>query len=109
MRNIIDREQATRVRTYSQNIGESTEYQIDFTRLMASRGTSIASVAWSSAEGDVSISGESLSSDKASADLSMTSAGSGLVKVSATQADGNVRVVYIAIRAIDPSGCSRDY
>lgn len=109
MRNIIDREQSTRRHNRYQNIAESVPYQVDFDRLMTHRGTSVSSATWDTVSGDLSISGAALASNKATANLSMTSAGKGLAKVTATQADGNTRVVYIGIKAIDPVSSTTDY
>ena len=109
MRNIIDREERTRKHSYSQNINEAVQYQVDFDRLMTLRGTSASSAAWEAEDNSLTVSNTALSANKATGTITMTNAGTGLAKITATQADGNTRVVYIAIRSVDPSGSTRDY
>lgn len=109
MRVIHDRERDTREYRYSQNKGESVEYRLDFSRLMTERGTSVSSVAWESLNGQASIANESLSSDIATADITTSQSGMAQVKATATLADGNIRVKWIKIQAIDPEYSTKDY
>lgn len=109
MRNIIDREQRTRRHEYPQNAGESVEYQVDFSRIATNRGVTITGATWEAVDGSVTITNETLTVSKAKASLAMANAGKGLVKVSAIQSDGNTRVSYIAIKAVDPRGSTGDY
>jgi hypothetical protein len=108
-RNIVDRERRVRKHRYSQCIEESIVYRVDLERLMVARGTTVASAGFSVISGDVSIDGTLLSDNSILAALSMANSGKGLVKMTATQSDGNSRTVFIAINAVDPTGSTTDY
>lgn len=106
MRIIHDREYDDKTRRFSQPIDGSPKYQFDFSRLMAERGTSVSSVAWVTQSGSASISGEALSDNVASANISGGKADESLVKLTATLADGSTRVKYLRIKTIDPESHS---
>lgn len=106
---MVDRENRTKRHRFSQNIEESIVYRFDMERLMVARGTTVASATFSVVHGDVSIDGTLLSDNRILAALSMPTEGKGLVKMTATQSDGNSRVAYLALYAIDPSGYTSDY
>jgi len=94
-----------RTRVYSQNVDDAHLYKVDFTKVTTEQGTSVSSVAWTN-EGQrtMTIAGEALSSDVASAYLSGAYCGQGVVKVAATLANGRSSVVYVKIKIEDPGG-----
>lgn len=109
MRVIHDRERDTREHRYSQNKDEITEYKIDFSRLMTERETSASNVTWEAVNGAATIANNSLSSDIATADITASKQGMAQIKVTATQADGNNRIVWLKIQCIDPEYSTKDY
>ena len=98
MRIIHDREYNSFSESFSQRDNESIIYQINFTRLMKDRGSSISSVTWSSS--GASITNPSLASNITQATLRSTSRHN-VIKVVATQADGVSRIKTIDLRTID--------
>lgn len=109
MRTIHDRERDTRSNRFSQNKGETSAYKVDFSRVMTERGETVSSVEWSSIDGQSSISNESLASNVATADITASKSGTALVKVTATQSDGNTRIKWLEIQVIDPEYTNKDY
>ena len=96
---------STEKRKYGQNIESTIEYTVDFSLVATDRGTTVSSVAWSS-EGyrQITISNEALTDGVATADVSASESysGEGLVKVTATFADGATELQYIEINVRDP-------
>jgi len=98
MRIIHDREYNSFSESFSQRDNESIIYQINFTRLMVDRGSSISSVTWSS--NGATITNPSLASNITQATL-RSSSRHNTIKVVATQADGVNRIKTIDLRTID--------
>jgi hypothetical protein len=109
MRTINDREYDSRTFRYSQSIDGKPPYQVNFSRVMAERGTSVSSVTWLVESGSATIESETLSNDIASAVISSGTGDISLIKVTATQADGGARVRFLAIKTIDPDSLNDDY
>jgi hypothetical protein len=91
------------IRQYSQVINTVEQYRIDFSLVCTERSTTVSSVAWES-EGDTTtnFANEALASNIATADISSTQAGSGMIKVTATLADGAKQVQYIELNVKNP-------
>ena len=78
-------------------------YEVDFSSAATERGTSVASVVWSTqGTRTITFTNETLTSGVASADLSSEWGGYGLVKVKATYADGATESIYIEVEFKDP-------
>ena len=97
MRNIVDREVGSTCYDFTQNTGETETYTVNMTRLMALRGTSLASAVFTKESGDATIASQSTSADTATVGITM--AGKSKIKLTATQADGNVRVLCLSLRS----------
>ena len=91
------------IRSYSRVIDQSTLIKVDFSLVFTERSTTVSSVTWTS-EGSQSltISNEALSTPIATCDASGSYSGYGLIKCSATMADGNPETQYIKIELHDP-------
>lgn len=103
VRTIYDREYQSRPKRYSQNVDEGIQYKIDYSRVMTDRDETIVSVTWEAKNGIAIISNTSLASNIAAADIRTDQPGTALVKVTATQSDGNKRVKWLKIRSSDPN------
>lgn len=109
MRVINDREYESEACRFSQSIGGSPRYSVNFSRVMADRSTSVSSVVWSVESGRATITSEALASNVASAILSSPNTDKSLIKIIATQADGGTRVRYIELHTTEPNRSSSDY
>lgn len=109
MRTIVDRERDSNSEQYSQLKGEGITYAINFDRVMTDRGTSVSSASITSVNGNATVANQSLTSNIAQADITTDRDGVALIKVEATQADGNKRIRYIVINCIDKETSTKDY
>lgn len=75
-------------------------YQIDFAPWAEDNAT-VTSVTWTVESGDVAVSGNALSSNVATANITMTDTGKALVKIQAT-AGSLKKSVYLDIKVNDP-------
>lgn len=72
-----------RIRTYPQYNSEAYTYTINFNRATTKAGSSVSSVVWSTDETSImSISGEALASNKATALLTASATNTGIARIS---------------------------
>jgi hypothetical protein len=81
--------------------GATKSIQIDYTNLVGKVSSSVSSVSWD-ITGPVTTSNESLSSNVASCDLVAGYEGSDVGTVTATLANGDVVILLLRIRILDP-------
>jgi hypothetical protein len=95
---IVDRERGNTQYRFYQSVDESIVYEVNMTRLLAQRGTTLASVGFSVYSGNVALGLGQLTGGKARIDTRMDG-NKGTIRMLAVQADGNTRVIYISLRA----------
>jgi len=96
-RTIYISEYQARKRHYELQEGEAIQLTVDWSAVSDAAGADVESVAWSNERSVVSVSGESLSDNKASALISANTCGSVVLVNTATLADGQVRKARIEI------------
>lgn len=79
------------------NKGALKKIEITYTNKVGKQSTSVTSVDWET-QGAISISNASLSSNVAMADLTVSRYGVGELKLTATQANGEIDIKEICIR-----------
>lgn len=88
-------------------IGDITEYEVDFSPWSEKYGT-VTSVTWTVESGQAAVSGETLSSNVATANVSTSKEGKSLVRIKATTGT-LTKSFYLSILAYDPDEEFDDY
>lgn len=88
-------------------IGDVTEYEFDFSPWAEEYGT-ITTVTWTTESGQASVSGETLSSNIATANVSTQEEGKSLIQIKATTGT-LTKAAYLDIYAYDPDKGVTDY
>jgi len=90
------------VQSWQSYSSEATNYSVDYNVLIGRLNTTVTGVVWSVDDGNATITGETLSSGKASALITTSSEGCSLIKLVATLADSQIDVFFFKIKALDP-------
>lgn len=77
-------------------------YSIDFA-VWAEDNSAVSTAEWEVVSGSAAVSGDSVSSNVASALITFTATGTSLIKIKATGSGGEITVVYLAISATEPT------
>lgn len=102
-RTIYVSEYQPRKHYYALQKGEKITLTVDWSAVADAAATSVSSVEWDSGDSEaVSISNESLASNKASALVSADNCGSLILANKATMDDGQVRQAAIQVRVSEP-------
>lgn len=89
--------------------GEATTTKFDWSAKAASESTSVSSAAWAVDSGQATISGASETADIAQALVTTSNAGTSVIKVTATMADGQIDIVVLKIICSAITSTSSDY
>ena len=113
MRRITDKatDKGAEIILFDQPLSGVESYKVDFGPQADYSGTTLDSVVWTVDQGNsISISGEAVSSNIASANITASSVGQSIIKIAATMADASIRVKYIKMTVTEPySYNSSDY
>lgn len=108
MKRIIAYTRNNQPHRFRQFIDAKERYSIDLTKLEAETGDTISSVTWIVDSGAATVTGESLTSSVATADITTSQTGRQLIKASCVGSNGNYPI-YISIKVNDPKGTTKDY
>lgn len=108
MKRIIAYTRNNQPHRFRQYKGAKERYSIDVSKLEAETGDTISSVTWLVDSGAATITGDTLASSEAYADILTNTEGKTLLKVSCTGTNGSY-LVYVIIRVRDPKGMTKDY
>lgn len=93
----------SRIDSWQQYKEEAVQYTVDWSVKVGQLSTSVSTVTWTVESGSSTISGESLTSDVATALITTNSTGCALIKVKATLADGQIDVHFFKVQISDPN------
>ncbi len=91
-----------KIQSWPQFKGEAFNYAIDWAVFADRFNTSVSSVVWSVDSGSATISGDTLSSNLASALVTTDTPGCAMIKLVATMADGQIDIHFFKIDVVDP-------
>jgi len=95
----------SKVKPFQHYKEESIVYDIDWNVRVGKIGTTVSSVTWTTDSGNATISGESLTGNVASAQVTTNSSGCSVIKAKATFADGQIDVHFFTVKVDEPT-CS---